>query len=223
MSKPQLWAFLVPTTDQDAPIGRFPDADRIVQRFKIPDVYEGVPQHLHIIEFGEPKVGDYITDGRRVYSNDVQLDGYIGIYRIVASTDAKLGLTMIGREVLMDFIRSNSRGWTRRISGGADDLLLFRVDEKQFEINQAIDKPKTQHKWWITLRKILIWVPGIGILWGFIEGIMLCSLDRSATRYNFFKGNGSLMLLSAVWLGLTAIILELIILCQCYQSNLTKP
>ena len=66
----------------------------------------GTAQHLHLISKRNPVKGDFITDGRTVYPVDIVLDGYIGLYKIEASTDKSLGVASIPKpfiESILDF------------------------------------------------------------------------------------------------------------------------
>lgn len=52
-----------------------------------------VPQHLYITVSQEVeliKEGDWMTDGREIYYNKIQLDAYIGFRKIIATTDKKI-------------------------------------------------------------------------------------------------------------------------------------
>ncbi len=48
------------------------------------------PQHLYFVSEREPEMGDWITDGKKVYRNIVEADGYINLYKIEATTDSSL-------------------------------------------------------------------------------------------------------------------------------------
>ncbi len=62
--------------------------------FQLPEK-DCTPQHLHAIS-NEPITGDcWFTNGVKIFHNTVQLDGYIGFKKIVASTDKELDLPLI--------------------------------------------------------------------------------------------------------------------------------
>ena len=222
MKKPQLWIFIVPTNDQTAPLVKLPNSDRVKLISDVSESFEGDTQHLHIVDFSEPKEGDYITDGHRVYPNTVQLDGYIGLYRIVASTDEKLGVEVINQEYVVDFIRRNPTLRNAACESTPNGSKYYSVDEKQFEQIQAIGKPKHQSKLWIWLRIILMWIPAIGILWSLIEAVMYYVCNEN--KFNYWrKTNFGIQLINAMWLGITAIWIELMILSYLYHLNILKP
>jgi hypothetical protein len=57
----------------------------------IPDKDEStINQHLYILSDDEIKECDWISDGRSVWHIPVTLDGYINLYKIIATTDSSL-------------------------------------------------------------------------------------------------------------------------------------
>jgi len=76
---------MLATEDKNAPI---------TQLKSIVDI-QFSPKHLYILSNEEIKEGDWFTDGKKAYHNKVQLDGYIGFKKIIATTDPKLLTTRI--------------------------------------------------------------------------------------------------------------------------------
>ena len=57
-------------------------------KFKPDENYTG--QHLYFISDEPIKKGDWMTNGKEIYYNEVQLDGYVNIWKIIATTDKSL-------------------------------------------------------------------------------------------------------------------------------------
>lgn len=70
----------------------------------------GTPYHLHITSERKIKAGDYMTDGTKVYHNEVELDGYIGLYKIEASTDKTLGLPATPKLFTQAYLALSGKG-----------------------------------------------------------------------------------------------------------------
>ncbi len=74
------------------------------------EIGSSVLQHLYITSDEEIKEGDWITDGKIIHKVKVLIDGYINLYKIIATTDTSLGLPKPSEGFIKKFIAEWNKG-----------------------------------------------------------------------------------------------------------------
>lgn len=72
-------------------------------------VDDPVAQHLYFISNDDIKEGDYMIDKRGVYHNKVQLDAYIGLAKVICSSDTTLGLPLIPESFIKAYVEAQGK------------------------------------------------------------------------------------------------------------------
>jgi hypothetical protein len=87
------------------------DTNELIVPNTVKDYYE--PQHIYILSLDPKDIseGCYMTDGEKIYHNKVQLDSYINLFKIVASTDKQITeRSLITEPFISNYVIAYNRG-----------------------------------------------------------------------------------------------------------------